>query len=99
MPALLQWNHAVEQQAFGRIFRIGQHKETYMTRIAIRNTVDMRLLSMQMHKLKACDTAMESGEKPNSVLTLKEIAGLFGFLRTDEDDNIVIEPDYDDDEV
>jgi hypothetical protein len=48
----LWWNHAVEQQAFGRIFRIGQEKDTYMTRIVVKNSVDMRLLSMQLHKLQ-----------------------------------------------
>jgi SNF2 family DNA or RNA helicase len=47
----LWWNHAVEQQAFGRIFRIGQMKETFMTRIVVRNSVDMRLLTMQMYKV------------------------------------------------
>lgn len=35
----LWWNHAVEQQAFGRIFRIGQKKETFMTRIVVRKYV------------------------------------------------------------
>jgi hypothetical protein len=48
----LWWNHAVEQQAFGRIFRIGQEKDTFMTRIVVKNSVDMRLLSMQLHKLQ-----------------------------------------------
>lgn len=48
----LWWNHAVEQQAFGRIFRIGQKKETHMTRIVVRNSVDMRMLNMQLSKLQ-----------------------------------------------
>lgn len=92
----LWWNHGVEQQAFGRIFRIGQKKETYMTRVVVRNSVDMRLLSMQMYKMRTCDRAMgESGERPS--LGLADLARLFGFLRTDQDDNILsVEPDYDD---
>jgi hypothetical protein len=96
-----QWNHAVEQQAFGRIFRIGQKKETYMTRIIVKNTVDMRLLSMQLHKLRACDRAVDGsgegaasgGERPS--LSLRELASLFGFLRTAEDGTLLeIIPDY-----
>ncbi|CZR69452.1 related to protein RIS1 [Phialocephala subalpina] len=97
----LWWNHAVEQQAFGRIFRIGQEKETYMTRLVVRNTVDMRMMSMQLHKLQSLEKAMRDGEynreQPN--LSLKQLANLFGFLKTDADDNIIsIEADYDDEE-
>ena len=71
-----------------------------MTRIAVKNSVDMRLLAMQMHKLKACDTAMESSEeKQKPSLSLRELAQLFGFLRTDADGNIIrIGPDYEDED-
>ncbi|KAE8441985.1 hypothetical protein EG329_004111 [Mollisiaceae sp. DMI_Dod_QoI] len=96
----LWWNHAVEQQAFGRIFRIGQEKETYMTRLVVKNSVDMRMMTMQLHKLKNLEKAMRDGEyhnreQPN--LSLKQLANLFGFLKTDADDNIIsVEADYDD---
>ncbi|KAG0646207.1 DNA repair rad5 [Hyphodiscus hymeniophilus] len=92
----LWWNHAVEQQAFGRIFRIGQKKETHMTRLIVKNTVDVRLLSMQLHKLKACETAMRSGEeKLKPSLNLHELARLFGFLRTNAKGDILeIQADY-----
>ncbi|KAH7309256.1 SNF2 family N-terminal domain-containing protein [Rhexocercosporidium sp. MPI-PUGE-AT-0058] len=92
----LWWNHAVEQQAFGRIFRIKQEKETYMTRIVVRNTVDMRMLSMQLHKLQNLQKAMsDENTKERSSLSLKQLANLFGFLRTDGDGEILsVEPDY-----
>jgi len=95
----LWWNHAVEQQAFGRIFRIGQRKETYMTRIVVKQSVDMRMLTMQSHKLRDIGKAIRdddtTNDRPN--LSLKQLANLFGFLRTDEDDNVIsVEPDYDD---
>ncbi|KAH8594411.1 SNF2 family N-terminal domain-containing protein [Bisporella sp. PMI_857] len=92
----LWWNHAVEQQAFGRIFRIGQTKETWMTRIVVRNTVDMRLLRMQMHKLKTCEQAVGDGDKKDqAALSIEDVASLFGFLRTDEDGMILeVVPDY-----
>ncbi|PQE14945.1 dna repair rad5 protein [Rutstroemia sp. NJR-2017a WRK4] len=105
----LWWNHAVEQQAFGRIFRMGQKKETYMTRLVVRNSIDMRLLGMQEWKLKACEKAIdENGEDGKGskfkgegcTLNLPQLSRLFGFLKTDEDDNLVeIVPDYDDMEV
>ena len=69
-----------------------------MTRLIVKDTIDMRLLDMQLYKLKACATAMESGEKSKPSLNLKEMARLFGFLRTAEDGTILaIEPDYQDD--
>lgn len=43
----LWWNHSVEQQAFGRVFRIGQKKETYLTRLVVKNTVDVRMLDSE----------------------------------------------------
>lgn len=100
----LWWNHAVEQQAFGRIFRIGQKKDTYMTRIVVKNTVDMRLLTMQLHKLTNLEKAIKEDDEANEgrgragkALGLRELANLFGFLRTDSDGEIVsIEADYDD---
>jgi hypothetical protein len=75
-------------------------KETYMTRIVVRNTVDMRLLSMQMYKLKTTERAMQEGPKKDMpALGLQDLARLFGFLRTDEDGEIIgVEADYDDDE-
>lgn len=99
----LWWNHAVEQQAFGRIFRIGQNKETWMTRLVVRNSVDMRLLGLQDWKLRACEKAIDdNGEcgasgSGGGTLSLSQLARLFGFLKTDEDNNLLrIEPDYED---
>jgi hypothetical protein len=58
----------------------------------------MRLLTMQVYKLETCERAIRDGEdkeKPN--LSLRQLANLFGFLKTDEDNNILsVEPDYDD---
>jgi len=92
----LWWNHAVEQQAFGRIFRIGQQKETWLTRICIKNTVEMRMLSMQADKLKVIERMMQDGAQAKAAnLSVKELASLFGYLNTDKDGNpISVEADY-----
>jgi SNF2 family DNA or RNA helicase len=53
------WNEASEQQAFCRVFRIGQKEETYMSRFCVTNTVDARLIEMQSRKKKEIDDVME----------------------------------------
>lgn len=79
---------------------MGQDKETHMTRVVVRNTVDMRLLSMQLHKLQTCERVMSENEKAKRpALELNDLARLFGFLRTSADGAILgIEADYDDDD-
>jgi hypothetical protein len=74
-----------------------------MTRIVIKNSVDMRLLTMQLHKLTNLEKAIkgddeeEGGRRGGKVLGLRELANLFGFLRTDSDGEILsVEADYDD---
>lgn len=69
-----------------------------MTRIVVRDSVDMRLLTMQKHKLDACENAIREGNgREQQNLSIQELANLFGFLKTDEDNNIIsVEPDYDD---
>ena len=52
------WNSASEQQAFCRVFRIGQKEVTSMTRICVRNTVDARLIEMQDRKKEEIDKVM-----------------------------------------
>lgn len=55
------WNKAAEQQAFCRVFRIGQVDTTFMTRLCINNTVDHRLIEMQKRKQEEIDEVMEDG--------------------------------------
>ena len=57
------WNQASEQQAFCRVFRIGQNDETFLSRMCVRNTVDERLIEMQARKQKEIDNVMEDRGK------------------------------------
>lgn len=94
----LWWNFGVEQQAFGRIFRIGQEKETYMTRIVVKNSVDMRMLAKQKKKLKGLNPHIND-EEPNEKqgLSIEELANLFGFLKKNAQGKVIeVVPDYDD---
>jgi SNF2 family DNA or RNA helicase len=57
------WNQASEQQAFCRVFRIGQQDETFMSRMCVKGTVDERLIQMQKSKQKEIDGVMEDRGK------------------------------------
>jgi len=69
---------SVEQQAFGRIFRIGQDKETYFTRLVCRNTVDERMLKMQASKMALLEKALQDSGEKVTPLDVEELARLFG---------------------
>jgi SNF2 family DNA or RNA helicase len=55
------WNFAVEEQAFSRVFRIGQVSETFLTRFVVENTVDEAMIKMQGRKKGEIDEVMEDG--------------------------------------
>lgn len=45
------WNDAVEQQAFCRVFRIGQTNETRLTRLCIKNSMDSAMFAVKERKV------------------------------------------------
>jgi SNF2 family DNA or RNA helicase len=59
------WNNSVEQQAFCRVFRIGQESETAMTRFVVEHTVDHNMIMMQDRKQEEIDQVMDSSKKSN----------------------------------
>lgn len=71
------WNYSVEEQAFGRVYRHGQKKETYFVRIAVRNSIDDRMLDMQDRKESEIAVAMKEG-KAVKPLTVDDCIALFG---------------------
>lgn len=56
------WNSSVEQQAFCRVFRIGQEQETSMTRFVVEKTVDENMIRMQERKQKEIDSVMDNDQ-------------------------------------
>ncbi|GBF67270.1 DNA repair protein [Trichophyton mentagrophytes] len=64
----LWWNEAIEQQAFCRLFRIGQKNDVEIVRICVENTVDDRLQLIQSRKSEHIRKAM--GDTLADVLTL-----------------------------
>lgn len=72
----LWWNNAMEQQAFCRVFRKGQEKQTYMTRLAVSQTVDQDLIRMQERKENEIGTVMV--ENGRARMSANELMSLFG---------------------
>ncbi|KAM0191912.1 hypothetical protein ACHAPI_008630 [Fusarium lateritium] len=56
------WNKAVEEQAFRRIFRTGQTKETHLVRIMAKETIDERIVMLQEAKEEIIASALQDNE-------------------------------------
>jgi SNF2 family DNA or RNA helicase len=71
------WNEAVQQQAFCRLFRIGQERKVEIVKIVVEATIDTYMIQLQEEKSQNIDEAM--GEKAltgrNTVLELMKIFG------------------------
>lgn len=70
-------------KAFARVHRIGQDKETFITRYVVQNTVDEQLLKMQEEKREIISSAMDD-RSVLANLTLPELLKLFGPVAYDE---------------
>ncbi|KAL9089449.1 MAG: hypothetical protein Q9165_005770 [Trypethelium subeluteriae] len=79
----LWWNFAIEQQAFCRIFRIGQTNETEIQRFVIKDSVDTKLTAMQVTKSEIVSTAMGDQSRPGR-LPVKELVRVFGMMGPDD---------------
>ncbi|KXT07965.1 hypothetical protein AC579_8596 [Pseudocercospora musae] len=77
------WNSAVEQQAFCRVFRIGQTEETRMTRFVVENSIDAAMMAMKERKEKEIDEVMENPRLKEN-LSVEELMRMFGDVRRDD---------------
>lgn len=81
----LAWSNAVEEQAFARIHRIGQHKEVQVDRLTIDKTVEQRIQELQEHKQQLADASLGEGTGAKvGRLSVAQLAGLFGLTATGE---------------
>ncbi|KAL5317581.1 hypothetical protein ACEPPN_014677 [Leptodophora sp. 'Broadleaf-Isolate-01'] len=54
------WNVCIDNQAFGRVFRMGQNKESHYVKMVIKGTIDSdTILELQNKKEKAISRAMQ----------------------------------------
>ncbi|XP_010487522.1 PREDICTED: helicase-like transcription factor CHR28 isoform X1 [Camelina sativa] len=75
----LWWNPTTEDQAIDRAHRIGQTRTVTVTRIAIKNTVEERILTLQERKRKIVASALgeKHGKSSAIQLTLEDLEYLF----------------------
>ncbi|TID07556.1 Helicase-like transcription factor CHR28 [Colletotrichum higginsianum] len=93
----LWWNHGVEQQAFARVFRIGQIKETHFVRFIVNTPIEERMLQMQVHKILDIDAVLQDDMTRVPKINVEEIASLLGRL-TMRDGVMHVVSDYDDED-
>lgn len=77
------WNFATEDQAFSRVFRIGQDKETSMLSLVIRDSIDEKLNELKEKKKIEIDKVMLD-HKERAKVNLKDILGVLGEVDEDE---------------
>lgn len=90
----LWFNSCIEQQAFSRVFRMGQDSETFITRIVADNSADGKLMEMQLKKSELISKAMDD-KSVMSKLTTDDILRLFGEVKRDKDSRPFIQLDDD----
>ena len=79
----LWYNNCAEQQAFCRVFRIGQDSETFVTRFVVSESADDRLMEMQLKKTALIHRAIED-KSVMSKLTINDVLRLFGDVSLDK---------------
>jgi len=76
----LHWNPALEQQAFDRIYRVGQKKEVFVHKFVVQNSVEESILKLQNRKQNLANLLMEgaTADKKKRKLTIDDLKSLFG---------------------
>ncbi|KAE8354396.1 SNF2 family N-terminal domain-containing protein [Aspergillus coremiiformis] len=87
----LWWNEAIQDQAFCRLYRIGQSKDVEFVKIIVKNSIDEYLLKMQTRKTVDITSAMGDDilKDRNSIIELLTMFG--GTVHEDEAGMIFVE--------
>ncbi|KAH7002195.1 P-loop containing nucleoside triphosphate hydrolase protein [Ilyonectria destructans] len=71
------WNKTQEQQAFGRVVRMGQKKTSYLVRILSEGKIDKHLAMLQEKKSEIVDRALQDDGHTPASLTNEQLDELF----------------------
>ncbi|VUC24416.1 unnamed protein product [Clonostachys rosea] len=71
------WNNVQENQAFGRVWRHGQAKETHLVRIWAQTPMDKYIFGLQNDKAMAVDYALQDDNHKPAVLDDRRLEKLF----------------------
>ncbi|OJJ37130.1 hypothetical protein ASPWEDRAFT_182027 [Aspergillus wentii DTO 134E9] len=92
----LWWNEAIQEQAFSRIYRIGQQREVEFVKIVIRNSVDDRIMKLQRQKTKEINGTIGEGVLEGRE-TIMELIKMFGTVQEHAGGGFIIIPNAKDD--
>ncbi|CAD5230249.1 unnamed protein product [Bursaphelenchus okinawaensis] len=74
----LHWNPAQEQQAFDRIYRMGQKKEVFVKKFICKGTIEQRVLELQEKKIMLAKSVLDGVAQKNlTKLTMNDLKYLF----------------------
>eukprot|EP01133_Synstelium_polycarpum_P004244 gene4244-4952_t len=68
------WNPATEEQAIDRVYRIGQHKNVFVTRFVIKDSIEERILLLQQSKKNMAQDTLQMKKQ----IRIEELKMLFG---------------------
>lgn len=71
------WNNALELQAFCRVFRIGQLKETSMLHLVVTKTIDERMQGIKINKQEKIDKVVDENQLRKN-MSINDLIALFG---------------------
>ena len=86
----LWWNNAVEQQAFCRMFRIGQERDVEVVRFTVTDSIDDAIVALQERKINAIDPVLDPHGVSGRNLSTEDMLKLFALdLERDENGNVI----------
>lgn len=68
----------MEVQAFGRVARIGQTKETYLAKIVADNTIEVDMVNLQDVKIEDIGKILQERMGNGREITMNLLGGLLG---------------------
>lgn len=83
------WNDATQQQAFCRLFRIGQERNVEIVKIVVQGTIDDYMMQLQEEKNKNIEEAIGDKALTGRSTTL-ELMTMFGEVAEVPEGGIVI---------
>ena len=70
-----RWNSALEQQAFSRVYRVGQLQETKIFEMIVKGTIEERMTKTKMSKDEEINGVVQS--TTTSTLSFQDLAAVF----------------------
>lgn len=85
------WNDAIQQQAFCRLFRIGQERDVEIVKLVAQNTIDDFMMDLQKLKLKEIEGTIGDARLPSAGIE-SHLVGHFGVTERSADGTVRIRP-------